>query len=66
MRFAINQAGIQEDNMGVLAIVPVFIGWLVWQKTGNIIFGALTGVIGVNDDDMFNIAWEDFTRLSPY
>ncbi len=45
MRFAINQAGIQEDNMGVLAIVPVFIGWLVWQKTGNIIFGALAGVI---------------------
>lgn len=31
--------------MGVLAIGPVFIGWLVWQKTGNIIFGALAGVI---------------------
>lgn len=31
--------------MGLLTIVPVFVGWLVWQKTGNIIFGVLAGVI---------------------
>ena len=26
-------------------ILPVFIGWLIWRKTGNIIFGALVAVL---------------------
>lgn len=26
-------------------ILPVFIGWLIWRKTGNIIFGAIVAVL---------------------
>jgi len=25
----------------ILRIIPVFIGWLIWRKTGSIIIGAL-------------------------
>lgn len=26
-------------------IIPVFIGWLIWRKTGNIIFGAIVATV---------------------
>ena len=32
--------------MGViLKILPVFIGWLIWRKTGNIIVGAVAAFL---------------------
>ena len=29
----------------IIRILPVFIGWIVWRKTGNIIIGALVAVV---------------------
>ena len=29
----------------IVRIVPVFIGWLIWRKTGNIFIGAFVAVI---------------------
>ena len=29
----------------IVRIVPVFIGWVIWQKSGSIIIGAFVAVI---------------------
>lgn len=35
----------EQDMNFILRLAPVFIGWAIWQRTGNIIIGALCAVV---------------------